>query len=179
MCKVLTVAYADKIGERLVGWSVYNGKDYSFLSDKQIKARLAAGELVNGLKLGGGDLGEVVMDKEFTGSLMGKSGLTFSPIMTEDTGDEEPVMNKYYALVKVVKTKTGTEYTFITNRCGLEVFEETQLKAMLGIMSLGGVRLDETGKVVVHPGVVVEGATGDQEKPQGGSKGSKDREGVT
>ena len=153
MCKKLTVAYGDYIGQRMVGWCVFNGKDYSFLSDKQVKARLAAGDLVNGLRLN--DEGSVAIDKEFTPMLMGKSGLAFSPITGPDDTDDEPVMNKYYALVKVIKDKAGDRYGFITNRCGYEEFTSDELKAMLTVLTMGGVKLDK-GKLVVHKEVDVE-----------------------
>lgn len=155
MCKKLTVAYGDFIGQRMVGWCVFNGKDYSFLSDKQIKTKLEQGVLVNGLKLD--EDGRVVIDKEFTPNLMGKSGLTFSVISSADDVDDDTVMNKYYALVKVLKSKGGNQYQFISSRCGTEVFTEPQLKAMLSVMPLGGVRLDGKGKVVVHKGVDIDG----------------------
>jgi hypothetical protein len=155
MCKRNTVAYGDYIGkQRLVGWCVWNGKDFSFLSDKQVKARLQIKEFVNGLALD--TEGNVVIDQTFTNQLMGKSGLTFSPISVEGGDDEdEAVMNKYYALVKVVKGKAGNQYHFITNRCGQEAFDEQQVKAMLSIMPLGGVQMDEKGQLIVHKGVEV------------------------
>ena len=90
MCKKSTVAYGDFIGQRMVGWCVFNGKDFSFLSDKQIKTRLQNNEQVNGLTLDAD--GNVVIDQEFTKTLMGKSGLTFKPILPADNEDEEPVM---------------------------------------------------------------------------------------
>ena len=151
MCKKLTVAYGDYIGTRMVGWCLFNGRDYSFVSDKQVKTRLKAGDLVNGLKLD--DEGSVVIDKEFTTMLMGKSGLTFSPIAAAD--DEDPVMNKYYALVEVEQSKNGKLYHFITNRCGHECFDEVQLKSMLGILNMGGVKMNDKGKILVHPAVDV------------------------
>ena len=153
MCKKMTVAYGDFIGQRMVGWCVFNGKDYGFYSDKKIKAKLEQGEVVNGLTLD--PEGNVVMDAEFTPVLMGKSGLTFAPINAEDA-DDAPVMNKYYALVSVRKTGKDTRYGFITNRCGYEEFNETQLKAMLEIFSMGGVKLDPKGKITVHRNVEVE-----------------------
>lgn len=176
MCKRCVVAYGDFIGQRMVGWCVFNGKDFSFLSDKQVKARLQSNEQVNGLTLDAD--GNVVIDQEFTKTLMGKSGLTFKPILPADNEDEEPVMNKYYALVKVSKDKSGAKYHFITNRCGAETFDETQLKAMLEVMDMGGVRKDESGSLVIHKAVDVESATGGQNKPQSGSKDSKGSEGV-
>ncbi len=168
MCKKMSVAYGDFIGQRLVGWCVFNGKDYSFLSDKQIKARLGAGDQVNGLALDAE--GNVVIDKEFTKVLMGKSGLAFNPITAAEDDGDEPVMNKYYALVKVSKDKDGKQYHFITNRCGYEDFTQEQLKAMLSVMDMGGVRLDKKGKVIVHKGVEIEDTTESQRDTKGNAK---------
>lgn len=175
MCKKSTVAYGDFIGQRMVGWCVFNGKDFSFLSDKQIKTRLQSNEQVNGLTLDAD--GNVVIDQEFTKSLMGKSGLTFKPILPVDNEDEEPVMNKYYALVKVSKDKSGAKYHFITNRCGMETFDETQLKAMLEVMDMGGVKKDESGALVIHKAVDVEKDTESQNKPKEAPKGKKEEVG--
>lgn len=172
MCKKLCVAYGDYIGNRLVGWCCWNGKDYSFISDKTVKARIKAGDLVNGLTLDEEE--KVVLDKTFAKCLMGKSGLSFEPIMADD--EDEPVMNKYLALVKVVKAKEGNSYHFITSRCGYEVFTEEQVKAMLAIMDLGGLKLGADGALVVHGAVDVQDATEDQNKAQRASKG---KEGVS
>ena len=168
MCKKSTVVYGDCIGKRMVSWCVFNGKDFSFLSDKQVKARLQIKEVVNGLTLDAD--GNVSIDKEFTPNLMGKSGLTFSPIMAADDDGEEPTLNKYYALVKVTKNK---EYCFVTNRCGYETYSEEQVKAMLGIMALGGVQLSPEGELVIHKGVEIEAANVSQSGPQVGTKGKK------
>lgn len=159
MCKKVTVAYGEYIGNRHVAWVCYNGKDYSFLSDKQVKARLQIGELVNGLRLD--EEKNVCIDKEFTKSLMGKSGLSFTPILAVGDEETDAVMNKYYALVRVEQSKAGKLYHFITNRCGHEVFDETQLKAMLAVLDMGGVQLDSKGELKIHKGVEVDGATED------------------
>lgn len=168
MCKKSTVVYGDYIGKRMVGWCVFNGKDYSFLSDKQVKARLQIKEQVNGLTLD--EEGNVVIDREFTRNLMGKSGLAFAPIMAADDDGDEAVLSKYYALVKVTKDK---RYCFVTNRCGYETYSEEQVKAMLGIMALGGVQLSPEGELVVHKGVDIEAANVGQNEPQMGTKGKK------
>jgi len=171
MCKKITVAYADYIGSRLVSWICWNGKDYSFVSDKAVKSRIKEGNLVNGLALD--EENNVVIDQEFTKSLMGKSGLCFNPIVAAESEDE-PVMNKYYALVKVVKGKDSTNYHFITNRCGYEVFTEEQVKAMLAILDMGGIKLGADGTLVIHKAVDVEDTTGDQNRPQRTSKNGKE-----
>lgn len=173
MCKKMTVAYGDFIGSRMVGWCCWNGKDYCFVSDKTVKARINQGEQVCGLMVDAD--GNVAIDREFTRILMGKSGLSFSPIMAADD-EEESVMNKYYALVKVVKAKEGNSYYFITNRCGYEVFTEDQVKAMLAIIDMGGIKLGEDGSLMIHKAVDVEDTTGAQNKAQ---RASKDGKGVS
>ena len=166
MCKKLTVVYGDYIGSRMVGWCVYNGKDYSFVSNKTVKAKLSSGDLVNGLTVDAD--GNVAIDQTFTKMLMGKSGLSFNTIMAADAEDsDEPVMNKYYALVKVVKSKDDTKYHFITNRCGYEIFSEEQLKAMLSVLEMGGIQMDTDGSLMIHKGVDVEDTSEGQNKPQG------------
>lgn len=171
MCKKMTVAYGEYIGNRHVAWVCYNGKDYSFLSDKQVKARLQAGDLVNGLMLDA-DNG-VCINKEFTKSIMAKSGLTFAAIIAAES-DEDSVMNKYYALVKVEQSKGGNKYHFITNRCGYEIFDENQLKAMLAVLDMGGVQLDSKGGLMVHKDVEVDGAVETFGKTTEDSKGTKE-----
>ncbi len=172
MCKKMTVAYADYIGSRLVAWCCWNGKDYSFVSDKAVKARIKEGNLVNGLVLD--EEGNTVLDKTFAHCLMGKSGLGFEPILSED--EDEPVMNKYYALVKVVKGKDGISYHFITSKCGYEVFTEEQVKSMLAILDMGGIKLGEDGSLMIHGAVDVEDTSEGQNKPQ---RASKAKEGVS
>lgn len=167
MCRKITVAYADHIGNRRVGWCVFNGKDYSFISDKTVKNRIKQGDLVNGLTLDEAE--NVVLDKTFAKCLMGKSGLSFEPIMTED--EDEEIMNKYYGLVKVVKANQGNSYHFITSKCGYETFTEEQVKSMLAIIDMGGIKLGEDGSLIIHKAVDVEDTTGDQNKLQGSSKG--------
>ena len=83
--------------------------------------------------------------------------------MAED--EDEPVMNKYYALVKVVRGKEGNRYEFITSRCGYEVYTEDQVKSMLSIIDMGGIQMGADGSLVIHKAVDVEGASGDQNKP--------------
>lgn len=164
MCKKYCAAYLDRIGSRSVGWCLYNGKDFSFMSEKQVKVKMQQGILVNGLKLD--DEGNVAIDTEFTKNLMAKSGLTFQPIIEADE-DEVSVMSKYFALVKVLKTETETTYHFITNKCGYEVFHENKLKSLLEMMDFGGVGLDSDGSLVIHRGVDVVDTREAQNKPQG------------
>ena len=167
MCKKWTVAYGDYIGKRLVSWCAFNGKDFSFLSDKQVGARLRLGELVNGLTLDSEK--NVVIDETFAQNLLGKSGRSFVPIASTKYEHDDLSANKYYALVKVEQGKSGKLYHFITNRCGHEYFDEVQLKSMLGILNMGGVHLDKKGRLVVHKAVDMVPAMGEQNETPAGS----------
>ena len=162
MCKRFTVAYGDFIGNRQVGWCLFDGKAYDFLSDKQVKSKLQQGICVNGLMLDKEN--NVVLDQDFAKNLMGKSGLTFKPIMGVDEDETVLVTNKYYALVKVVRSKENTEYIFITNRCGHEVINEKQLKLMLEVLNMGGVSKGENGEIIIHKNVEIEDTTENQPK---------------
>lgn len=165
MCKA-TVIYEEKLGKRREGWCVYleKSRDFTFWSDKQIKARLAAGEVVNGLTVN--EANEVVMDDTFTTALLSKTGLAnFTPIREDEDGN---LANKYYAVVRAIRGKAGTVYELVTNCCGLSVVDEGKLKAMAGLIEIGGVQLDDKGKVVLHKGVTVETDQTAPDKAAGG-----------
>lgn len=150
MCKA-TVVYEEKLGKRREGWCVYLNKtrDFTFYSDKQVKEKIAQGEKINGLKLDANN--NIVMDEEFTTSLLAKTGLaTFTPILENE---DDAISNKYYALVRVLNSKAGNEYELVTNRCGLEVVKEEKLRAMLTLISVGGVKLNSAGGLDVYENI--------------------------
>ena len=164
MCKA-TVIFEEKLGKRREGWAVYlnQSQDFTWYSDKQIKSKLAAGEVINGVCVS--ESGEVQMDETFTTGLLAKTGLaTFTPINEDvDTG-----VSKYFAVTRVMKNgKTGNLYELVSNRFKLEIVDENRLKALLSLISVGGARLDEKGKVVIHKGVVVEQATEETKGKEG------------
>lgn len=176
MCKKrYFVAYGDFIGKRLVSYCAYNGKDFSFLSAKQVGAKLRLGEVVNGLTLD--DEKNVIIDQEFTRNLLGKSGRAFTPIVRGEDADGEMDGYKYFALVKVIKGAAGTEYHFITNRCGYEVLNEEQVKAMMEVFIFGGIRVNDGGDLVIHSNVDVEDIAECADKSTKKVKGKQ--EGVT
>lgn len=97
------------------------------------------------------------MDETFTTGLLSKTGLaTFTPIKE----DEDSGVSKYFAVTKVIKGgKASDHYELVSNRFKVEVVNENRLKALLSLISVGGARVDEKGKLVVHEGVEVEQAT--------------------
>lgn len=164
MCKA-TAVFEEKLGKRREGWCVYldKSRDFTYYSDKQVKVKIQGGEAINGLTVNAA--GEVVMDESFTTGLLSKSGLTtFTPIKEEDGS----LANKYYAVVRVMGDKARRTYELVTNRCGLEVVDEERLKAMLSLIGVGGVRLDDKGRLVFHGSVEVE--TAPEETPAVKSK---------
>lgn len=94
-----------------------------------------------------------------------KTGLaTFTPIKE----DEDSGVSKYFAVTKVIKDgKAGDRYELVSNRFKLEVVDADRLKTLLSLIHVGGARLDEKGRVVIHEGVEVseatEGSTGARE----------------
>ena len=149
MCKA-TVIFEERLGKRREGWCVYlhQSGEFTWLSDKQIKAKIAAGERVNGLTVN--EVGEVVMDESFTTGLLAKTGLaTFTPIK-EDEGEG---FGKYFAVTRVLKGKNSNQYSMVSNRFKVDTITEDRLKALLSLVSIGGVKLDAKGELVVHEGV--------------------------
>ncbi len=167
MCKA-TVIFEEKLGRRREGWCVYlnQSRDFTWYSDKQIKSKIAAGERINGVMVT--ESGEVQMDESFTTGLLAKTGLaTFTPIKE----DEDSGVSKYFAVTRVIKGgKAGDRYELVSNRFKLEVVDGDRLKALLSLISVGGARMDEKGKVVIHEGVEVEQATEDPRGKRGRSK---------
>lgn len=165
MC-MATVIFEERLGKRREGWCVYLNKtqDFTWFSDKQVKAKISAGERVNGVCVT--ESGEVQMDEAFTTGLLAKTGLaTFTPIKE----DEDSGVSKYFAVTKVIKGgKAGDHYELVSNRFKLEVVDGERLKALLSLISVGGARLDEKQKVVIHGAVEVEQATeGSKEAREG------------
>ena len=82
--------------------------------------------------------------------------------------DEDSGVSKYFAVTRVIKGgKAGDRYELVSNRFKLEVVDADRLKALLSLIRVGGARLDEKGRVVIHEGVEVseatEGSTGARE----------------
>ena len=125
MCKA-TVIFEEKLGKRREGWCVYlnQSRDFTWYSDKQVKAKIAAGERINGVTVTEG--GEVVMDETFTTGLLAKTGLaTFMPIKE----DEDSGVSKYFAVTRVIKGgKAGDRYELVSNRFKLEVVDADRLE---------------------------------------------------
>lgn len=164
MCRA-TVIFEEKLGKRREGWAVYlhQSQDFTWYSDKQIRSKISAGEVINGVTVT--ETGTVEMDETFTKGLLAKTGLaTFTPINEDmDTG-----VSKYFAVTRVIKNgKTGNLYELVSNRFKLEIVDENRLKALLSLISVGGARLDEKSKVVIHKDVVVEQTTEDPKGKEG------------
>ena len=113
MCKA-TVIFEEKLSKRREGWAVYlnQSRDFTWYSDKQIKAKIANGERINGVCVN--EAGEVVMDENFTTGLLSKTRLaTFTPIKE----DEDSGVSKYFAVTRVIKGgKAGDRYELVSNR---------------------------------------------------------------
>lgn len=170
MCKA-TAIFEERLGKRREGWCVYlhQSGEFTWFSDKQVKTKVAAGERVNGLMVN--EAGEVVMDDAFTTGLLVKTGLaTFTPIKADE--GESLVSGKYLAVTRVFKGgKSGNQYEMVSNRFKVDTIPEERLKALLSLVSIGGVKLDAKGQLVIHEGVDVIEPVKAAGPDKGGDKG--------
>lgn len=168
MCKA-TAIYDERLGKRRIGFCVFlhQSGEFTWFSDRQVKAKIAKGEQVNGLTVN--EAGEVVMDETFTTGLLVKTGLaTFTPI----NGEEGEGLSKYFAVTRVLKGgKGGNQYSLVSNRFKVDTVSEEHLKVLLSLASVGGAKLDAKGRVVVHPGVDVVEPAKATEPNKGDDKG--------
>ena len=149
MCKKLTAVYLETLGSRKIGWHLWNGAEAVGMTETQLRSYMRDGGVVNGLRLT--EDGTTEADPDWGGVMLAKSGInTFSPI----DPDADLIAAKSFMLVRVVQGSKANRYEFITNRWGRECMEEDQVKAMLTIMPLGGVRLDGK-KLIVHKDVEI------------------------
>lgn len=149
MCKKLTAVYLETLGSRKIGWHLWNGLEAVGMTETQLRGYIQNGGQINGLRLN--EQGKIEIDPEWGGMMLAKSGInTFSPIAP----DTELIAAKSFMLVRVVQGSKANRYEFITNRWGHECMEEDQVKAMLTIMPMGGIRL-EGKKLVVHKDVEI------------------------
>jgi len=149
MCKKLTALYVENLGNRRIGWCLWNGCEAVGMTDNQIRKHIENGGIVNGLKVG--DDGSVVPDDLWGGVMLAKSGInSFAPLEP----DADLVATKSFSLISVIKDGKQYQYEFITNRFGREIMGEDKVKALLTLMPLGGGCLIGN-KLSVHKDVII------------------------
>lgn len=139
MCKMNVVVNKLVLGNRVLGYECWSGKEIMEFTEKQIKDLINAGkQKVCGLKIG--EDGELVLDKEgfFTTNMTIHSHIGSWKPMNEDS-----MANQLYVCVGSHEEAGKVVYDCISSRFEQAAITEADMRAYLkiGIVS-GGAKLD-------------------------------------
>lgn len=152
MCMKYLVNRED-LGKRVTGYICYNAetKEFTGLTEKQIKDAISNGSSVYGLILNAEGNLEVDKDGFKTTNYMVRSGINnLSPAFETDLA-----VNVFYVVVAVIKSKTGAMYEVVSSRYGRTEITEQRLKLLIEFGAIqGGVYL-EKNKIVTCEGVQI------------------------
>lgn len=144
MCKMKVVLNKLVLGNRELGWELWNGKEALEMTSKQIKDAIRAGEKICGLRIG--SKGELELDEEgfYTTNLMIHSHIGCWKAMKE-----ESISNVLYVCIGSHKEGEKVLYDCISSRWEQLSFSEEDMKAYrkIGLLS-GGAKL-EGNQIVV------------------------------
>lgn len=142
MCMTKYVVSRTMLGNRELGWSLWNGKEVVEMTSNEIKKALEKDEAVYGLEIGAD--GELTLGSNFfTRNIMEHRQVNNYKPMNEE---EDCMTNVFYIVTG--KTDKG-EYEVISTKFERTTFSEEKVKIMLsmGIISAGA-KL-ENGKIVL------------------------------
>lgn len=138
MCKMNVVVAKLVLGNRELGWELFDGKQVAEMTSKQIKDLIKAGKKICGLCIGKD--GELELDKEgfFTTNMMVHSHIGSWKPMKEDS-----MTNLLYVCIGSHKEADKVVYECISSRFEQAVISENDMRAYLklGIVS-GGAKLE-------------------------------------
>ena len=139
MCKMNVVVNKLVLGNRELGWELWNGKEVIEYTSKQLKEIIKAGkQKICGLKMG--ESGELELDREgfFTTNMM-----VHSHIGSWKSMEEEGMANLLYVCIGSHEESGKVVYDCISSRFEQAKISESDMRAYLkiGIVS-GGAKLD-------------------------------------
>ena len=139
MCKMLVVVNQLRLGNRILGYSAWSGKEVMEFTEKQLKDMIRSKkQKVCGLMLGAN--GELELDKDgfFTTDMT-----IHTHIGNWKSMNEESMVNNLYICIGSSKEQEKTVYHCISRRFEQAVFSESDMKAYLKIgIVCGGAKLD-------------------------------------
>lgn len=145
MCKMNVVINKLVLGNRELGWELWNGKEVMEYTSKQLKDIINAGkQKVCGLKIG--ESGELELDREgfFTTNMM-----VHSHIGSWKSMEEEGMTNLLYVCIGSHEEAGEVVYDCISSRFEQAKISESDMRAYLRIGFIsGGAKLDGD-KIVV------------------------------
>ena len=164
MCKMHVVINQLVLGNRELGWELFDGKQVLELTSKQVKDVIKAGRKVCGLCIGRD--GELELDKEgfFTTNMT-----VHSHVNNWRTMDENSMTNLLYVCIGSHEESGKVVYDCVSSRFEQLGISESDMKAFLkiGIVS-GGAKLDGEKIVLADleykKAASVEGETAKEEK---------------
>lgn len=142
MCMTKYVVSRTMLGNRELGWSLWNGKEVVEMTSNEIKKALEKDEAVYGLEIGAD--GELTLESNFfTRNIMEHRQVNNYKPMNEE---EDCMTNVFYIVTG--KTDKG-EFEVISTKYERTTFSEEKVKIMLsmGIISAGA--KFENGKIVL------------------------------
>ena len=157
MSKKTVICRIDLGMTRIAGYTLYDSdsKEFQETTPGEVKKLVSRGE-VNGLKLVDGQIG---LDTEGfnTRNLMVKSGVgKYRPLYPTSS-----IVNCMYAVVRVINVNDEFDiYEIISNKCGRRDIYYSELKILMKMGNVSGVRLDANGDIEVCQGVKIEDNTG-------------------
>lgn len=139
MCKMLVVVNQLRLGNRILGYSAWSGKEVMEFTEKQLKDMIRSRkQKVCGLILGA--KGELELDKDgfFTTDMT-----IHTHIGNWKSMNEESMVNNLYVCIGSSKEQEKTVYHCISSRFEQAVFSESDMKAYLKIgIVCSGAKLD-------------------------------------
>lgn len=144
MCKMRVVVLREMLGNRETGWTLFDGKQVTEMTSKQIKDTIAKGIKVCGLKVGSdGELERDLEDFYCTNIMEHRHCGNYSPMV------EGGMANLFYICIGSHEEKGATVYDCISTRFEQLKIAEPEMKAYLkiGVVSAGVKEVD--GKLVV------------------------------
>lgn len=160
MCKELVVVNRCDLGNRLIGYELFNTEAREVIgkTEKQIKDCIKAGTVVKGFIVN--PTGELVIDDTFVKNLIVKTGCG-----NLNSSVENSIVNLMYTVIG----KKGAEFEVISSRFWQGTMTEEKVKLLLEMGAMNGVSIDENGKVQL---VEVK----EQQIPKGNNKSTQTKE---
>ncbi len=138
MCKELTLINRVDLGNRVLGYELFNHDTQDIIgkTERQIKNAIKSGTIVHGFKYTGTD--SIELDQEFIKVLMVKTGIgTLRPI------DDDSIINIVYTVVG--QSKSG--YEVVTSRFWHGTIPSEKLITLYDMGVVNGIKINENSAI--------------------------------
>ncbi len=138
MCKELTVINRVDLGNRILGYELYNHDNQDIIgkTERQIKSAIKAGIIVHGFKYTEKD--SIELDQDFVKVLMVKTGVGNLKPNSEDS-----IINIVYTVVG--QSKSG--YEVVTSRFWHGTIPTEKIKVLYDMGAVNGIKINDNGDI--------------------------------